>query len=115
MGRSPSMEVGADRIGEAGEAVTFEGPAQTFEHGVDLGRPAIDEAGVDLQGGGAGSYRIRLKDNHHPWDNAYPGVEVLEDGTFVVTTYGYWTEGEEPYILSVRFTLDELDRRLVER
>lgn len=69
----------------------------------------------DLQGGGAGSYRIRLKDNHHPWDNAYPGVEVLEDGTFVVTTYGYWTEGEEPYILSVRFTLDELDRRLVER
>jgi len=40
---------------------------------------------------------------------------VLEDGTFVVTTYGYWTEGEEPYILSVRFTLDELDRRLVER
>jgi hypothetical protein len=37
-------------------------------------------------------------------------VELLPDGTFVTTTYGHWVEGEEPYILSVRFTLDELDR-----
>jgi hypothetical protein len=36
-------------------------------------------------------------------------VEVLPDDTFVVTTYGHWSKGEEPYILSVRFKLDELD------
>jgi hypothetical protein len=36
-------------------------------------------------------------------------VEVLPDGTFVATTYGHWTEGEEPYIVSVRFKLAELD------
>jgi hypothetical protein len=48
-------------------------------------------------------------DNHHRWDCAYPGVEVLPDGTFVSTPYGHWTKGESPYIVSVRFTLDELD------
>lgn len=63
----------------------------------------------DLQQGRAGQYRVRLKDNHHGWDCAYPGVEVLPDGTFVTTTYGYWTKDEPPYILSVRFTLKELD------
>ncbi|HTN77118.1 MAG TPA: sialidase family protein, partial [Pirellulaceae bacterium] len=63
----------------------------------------------DLQKGRAGQYRIRLKENHHDWDCAYPGVEVLPDGTFVTTTYGYWTKNEAPYILSVRFTLKELD------
>ncbi len=56
-----------------------------------------------------GQYRVRLKDNQNKWDCAYPGVEVLPDGTFVVTTYGHWERGERPYILSERFTLDELD------
>ena len=56
-----------------------------------------------------GQYRVRLKDNHHGWDCAYPGVELLPEGTFVVTTYGFWTPKESPYILSVRFTLTELD------
>ena len=36
-------------------------------------------------------------------------TEVLPDDTFVVTTYGHWSKGEAPYILSVRFKLDELD------
>jgi hypothetical protein len=36
-------------------------------------------------------------------------VEVLPDGTFVTTTYGHWTEGQKPYIVSVRLRLDELD------
>jgi hypothetical protein len=36
-------------------------------------------------------------------------VEILPDGTFVATTYGHWTKGEEPYIVSERFTLAELD------
>ena len=63
----------------------------------------------DLVESRAGQYRVRLMDNKHDWDTAYPGVEILPDGTFVVTTYGYWREGEEPYIVSVRFTLEELD------
>jgi hypothetical protein len=63
----------------------------------------------DIVAGREGQYRVRLMDNHRGADCAYPGVEVLPDGTFVVTTYGHWAEGEEPYIVSVRFTLSELD------
>lgn len=63
----------------------------------------------DLKRRSRGQYRIRLKDNTKGADCCYPGVECLPDGTFVTTTYGHWDEGEEPYILSVRFTLKELD------
>jgi len=56
-----------------------------------------------------GQYRLRLMDNHKGADCAYPGFERLPDGTFIATTYGHWTKGEEPYIVSVRFTIDELD------
>jgi hypothetical protein len=68
----------------------------------------------DITGGNEGQYVVRIKENKAPegrweYDTAYPGVEVLPDGTFVVTTYGFWDKGEEPYILSVRFKLDELD------
>jgi hypothetical protein len=66
----------------------------------------------DLEDGGAGSYRVRLMDNSDPWDAAYPGLELLEDGTFVATTYGHWTSGEAPYVVSVRFRMEELDHRL---
>ena len=31
---------------------------------------------------------------------------------FVTTTYGHWTKGEEPYIVSVRFKLSELDAKV---
>lgn len=63
-----------------------------------------------------GQYRVRLMDNHKNksgWDAdcAYPGVEILPDGTFVATTYGHWIEGEMPYIVSIRLTLSELDAR----
>ncbi|MDT8402179.1 MAG: sialidase family protein [Bacteroidales bacterium] len=64
----------------------------------------------DLVNGGEGQYRIRLKDNKNGWDTTYPGVEVLPGGTFIMTTYGHWDEGEAPYILSVRFSLEETDR-----
>ena len=57
-----------------------------------------------------GQYRVLLARNTKGEDCAYPGVEVLPDGTFVLTTYGHWTEGEAPYIISVRLKLDELDR-----
>jgi len=65
----------------------------------------------DLREGRAGEYHLRLKDNRHGWDCAYPGVEVLPDDTIVTTTYGHWEQGAEPYIMSVRLKLDELDRR----
>ena len=59
-----------------------------------------------------GEYRVRLMDNKHRWDCAYPGVEILPDDTIVTTTYGHWTEGESPYIVSVRLQLAELDKKL---
>ncbi|MGE0760151.1 MAG: sialidase family protein, partial [Pirellulaceae bacterium] len=65
----------------------------------------------DLVAGRDGQYHVRLKDNHKGSDCAYPGVEVLPDGTFVVTTYGHWVAGELPYVLSVRLKLAELDQR----
>jgi BNR repeat-like domain len=58
-----------------------------------------------------GQYRVRLMDNTKEFDCAYPGVEVLPDGTIVTTTYGHWIQGQPPYIVSVRLTLDELDAR----
>ena len=59
-----------------------------------------------------GQYRIRFRDNIHSWDCCYPGAELLPDGTFVVTTYGHWEKDEQPYIISVRFKMAELDGRL---
>ena len=64
----------------------------------------------DIVAGREGQYRVRLMDNHHAWDCAYPGLELLPDGTFVTTTYGYWEEGAEPYIVSVRLTMAEIDK-----
>ncbi len=63
----------------------------------------------DILEGREGQYRVRLMDNTKGADCAYPGVEVLPDGTFVATTYGHWAEGEAPYIVSIRFRLPELD------
>jgi hypothetical protein len=64
----------------------------------------------DIVRGREGQYRVRLMDNTEDADCAYPGVEVLPDGTFVLTTYGHWTAGEEPYIVCVRLELADLDR-----
>jgi len=63
----------------------------------------------DIVSGREGQYRVRLMDNTKDADCAYPGLEILPDGTFVATTYGHWSAGEEPYIVSVRFKLEELD------
>jgi hypothetical protein len=69
----------------------------------------------DISSGREGQYRVRLKHNFKNADCAYPGVEVLPDGTFVVTTYGHWDQGQSPYILSERFKLEELDARVPPR
>ncbi len=63
----------------------------------------------DIVRGREGQYRVRLMDNHRGADCAYPGLVVLPDGTFVATTYGHWTAGQSPYIVSVRFKLSEID------
>ena len=63
----------------------------------------------DIEEGREGQYRVRIMDNKVRGDCAYPGLELLPDGTFVTTTYGHWTEGESPYVVSVRFKLAELD------
>ncbi|MFC1497493.1 sialidase family protein [Verrucomicrobiota bacterium] len=72
----------------------------------------------DLLKGNEGQYRVRVKKNHpykkgsrlRTGDCAYPGVEILPDGTFVTTTYGTWEKDKSHYILSVRFKLEELDK-----
>jgi hypothetical protein len=63
----------------------------------------------DLQNGQPGQYTVRFKDNKKGYDTTYPGVEILPDQTFVVTTYGHWSAGQPPYILSTRVKLSELD------
>jgi hypothetical protein len=63
----------------------------------------------DIVKGREGQYRVRLKKNFKSLDCAYPGVEIQPDGTIVTTTYGHWQKGEQPYILSVRLALKELD------
>jgi hypothetical protein len=65
----------------------------------------------DIVNGREGQYRIRLMDNHFRTDCAYPGLELLPDGTFVTTTYGHWIEGESPFIVSVRFKMEEIDAK----
>lgn len=74
----------------------------------------------DIVEGREGQYRVRLMDNFVgerlgdpkvTGDCGYAGLELLADGTFVATTYGHWTEGEEPYIVSVRFKLEEVDAK----
>ena len=65
----------------------------------------------DLVNGRDGQYKVRLKDNKDSWDSGYPGVELLPDGTFVLTSYGHWAGAEEsPYVLTVRLKLSDLKR-----
>jgi hypothetical protein len=66
----------------------------------------------DIVNGREGQYRVRLMDNHKQADCAYPGLEVLPDGTFIATTYGHWVEGEASFIVSVRFKLKEIDAKV---
>jgi len=63
----------------------------------------------DIVEGKPGEMILRLLDNKKSYDTTYPGVELLPDGNIVVTTYGHWEKGEEPFIKSIRFTMAELD------
>ena len=66
----------------------------------------------DLVRARRGQYRIVLL--HSKLGAGYPGLEVLSDGTFVATTYIALELGEEHSIVSTRFHLDEMDRRVSE-
>ena len=66
----------------------------------------------DLEQGNEGMYRVRLSDNLYRADCAYPGVELLRDGTIFSATYGHWDSGQQPYIRGVHLTLQELDEML---
>jgi hypothetical protein len=65
----------------------------------------------DIVEGRQGQYRVRLMHNTKGSDCCYAGLESLPDGTLVTATYGHWTEGEQPYIVSVRLKLSELDAK----
>jgi hypothetical protein len=62
----------------------------------------------DIRSGKEGLCRVRLMHNTKGQDCAYAGLEVLPDGTVVTTTYGHWSEGEAPYIVSVRFRPEQV-------
>jgi len=64
----------------------------------------------NLKNNSDGQYLIRIKDNLKGADCAYPGVEVLPDGTFVLVTYGHWEQDQQPYILRVHFKLSDIDK-----
>lgn len=66
--------------------------------------PAPDEPRAPV-----GPYLVRLKNNLTDWDCGYAGLESLADGTLVATSYGTWEKDAKPFVLSVRFTLSELD------
>ncbi|MBK7877586.1 MAG: exo-alpha-sialidase [Planctomycetes bacterium] len=66
---------------------------------------------ADALDGREGELRVRLADNVDAWDCGYAGLELLADGTFAATSYGHWAAGLAPWVICVRFRLDELDRR----
>lgn len=55
--------------------------------------------------------RVKLLHSHAGGDCGYPGLEVLQDGTIVATTYIKYRAGPEKHsIISTRFRLDDLEK-----
>ncbi len=69
----------------------------------------------DIVKGREGQYRVRLLRSPKKGDLGYPGVEVLPDGTFVATTYAVLEPGEKNSVVSVRFSLKEIDEEAARR
>jgi hypothetical protein len=60
-----------------------------------------------------GDYRVRLLNSFgQARDTGYSGLELLPDGTMVATTYAPLYVGAKPSVVSVRFSLEELDAML---
>ena len=70
----------------------------------------------DLVAGNRGQYRVRLLKNYKEYDCGYSGQELLDDGTFLATTYlQYRIEDDgNNSVVAVKFSLDELDGMLAE-
>ena len=69
----------------------------------------------DLRESKPGAYRIKLLHSHaeRVSDCGYPGIAQLPDGTLVATTYIKYAPGPEKHsVVSVRFKLEETDKRL---
>ncbi len=67
----------------------------------------------DLKEGGSGQYKVKLLHSYAGSDCGYPGLELLEDGTFLATTYIKMAPGLNKHsIVSVRFKLDDCDAEL---
>jgi len=60
----------------------------------------------DLRYGFEGYKKIRIMDNKHPNDAAYTGIEILEDGSILGISYGYWTKNEQPFIVAKNIHID---------
>lgn len=70
----------------------------------------------DIVNGGEGQYRLRIMKNYYNGDCAYPGIEILPDGTIVTTTYGHFDDikdkeklKNEAYVVSVRFKIEDAE------
>ncbi|MFM7114508.1 MAG: exo-alpha-sialidase [Planctomycetota bacterium] len=61
----------------------------------------------DIKQGRPGQYTLRLLPRLG--DTGYPGLHQLADKTIVATTYGVLSPGEKPSIVSLRFTMAEVD------
>lgn len=67
----------------------------------------------DIIKGRPGEYKIKLLHSNASWDCGYPGLELLPDGTFIATTYiKYWPDERKHSVVSTRFKLEQLDRRI---
>jgi hypothetical protein len=64
----------------------------------------------DILAGRDGQYRVKLLHSYKGGDCGYPAVEMLPGGEILATTYvKYRPVPERNSVVSVRFTLDELD------
>jgi len=64
----------------------------------------------EIRHGRPGQYRVSLLRTYK--DGFYPGIHQLPDGTIVATTYTTYRESDGGCsIVSVRFKIDEIDRR----
>ncbi len=69
----------------------------------------------DIKNGNPGQYRIKLLKSHAErlQDCGYPGVELLDDGTIVATTYIKYDDSEKKHsVVSTRFKIAETDAML---
>jgi hypothetical protein len=68
----------------------------------------------DLTSGKVGQYRVRLLKNYQEYDCGYSGLELLQDGSFLATTYLQYRIKDDGNnsVVAVKFSLEELDRAL---